>query len=234
MTHSGWVRGTRLAGAVVGWGVALAVVGSSSAFAANPPPPPSPASAFELTGFTAQPGGQAETYTLTVTVTQTHFDGSDPVQNGVEFHAFPTTIYVCGVVTGHSGCPMGPWRALLNTAGQPGISYPRGGTHDVSASAAYTLTLPSGTTLDNNDSIEIYPPAANSEAPGARYTFRMGPSTDPSWPDDVVSGSSALAIPYGELPEVPWAAGLPLLGLAGATTAWMLRRRRPAVHAQAG
>lgn len=206
----------------------LALGGTS--FAAGGPGPGG--SNFELTGFTASQTKTAGTYDLHVTVTQTSWDGSDASPSAPsEFHAFPKTIYLeivrAGgkvVYPGHHGTLIG---ATLVTGEKtpPGILYTNPGpgskSSTVSATADYQVMLPKGVSLSNTDSFEIF----GRGKQGNSYTFRMGPKWsskpskgsnddgDGSWGDDIVSGTTTMTIPAGQLPEVPLAAALPVLGL---------------------
>jgi hypothetical protein len=187
-----------------------------------PPPTPPPSSDFQLTGFTATATNVADQLDLTVTVTQTRPDGSDFTKGSqTEFHAFPTDIWVW--LNGKT--PLGPYEASLTTSPTPGITYSQSGSGSVAATAHYLLTLPVPQSHQSGTyTLEIY----SSSTPGDSKTFRMGPSDDGSWSDDIVSGTAATTVPnvpYGQLPEVPWAAGIPLVGLAA--SAWMWRRRHP-------
>lgn len=197
-------------------------------------PAPGPTPVFELTSFTASPGASANTYNLRVTVTQTGPDGSDfgtpPNISSTEVHAFPQTMYV--VLLGPSGTPKdgtetSPLKAtFISSKPAIGLTYGRGEAGDVSATAHYTLTLPSQ--ASSSDSVEIYP--YSGPGPGSsgfsnqQYAFRMGPNDDASFSDDVVSGITTLGkIPVGQMPEVPYAAALPLVAVAGAGVLWLRR-----------
>lgn len=170
--------------------------------------------------------GETHQYTLAVTVKQTQPDGSDFGHDGnsaaSETHDFPSTIYLD--VTSSSGKVVGgAYRATLTTSPTPGITYKSNGKTSWSASADYRLTLPK--TFSSSDTLSIYPPAAYKRSTGSQDTFRMGPSGDGSWSDDVVSGTTSLGIPVGQLPEVPFAVGLPLLAVGIGTIGWARRRR---------
>jgi hypothetical protein len=212
-----------------GLGIALGLtaIGSTAAWAAPPPPnpPASMGSDFSLTGLTATPvKGDADTFDITVTVTQTQPDGSDFSPGAKEeTHDFPGTVNF--VVNGST--MQGPYAGTLITSPTPGITYPNVGpgipAPQVSQSATYRLTLPSSVVLGTGDTLGIY---SGSER---KFIFRMGPSSDNSWADDVVSGVGQVTIPYGQLPEVPWAAGIPAIGLAVTGLAWMWRLKSRAV-----
>jgi hypothetical protein len=128
------------------------------------------------------------------------------------------------VYPGHHGTLIG---ATLVTGEKtpPGILYTNPGpgskSSTVSATADYQVMLPKGVSLSNTDSFEIF----GRGKQGNSYTFRMGPKWsskpskgsnddgDGSWGDDIVSGTTTMTIPAGQLPEVPLAAALPVLGL---------------------
>lgn len=223
MKHGTWYQAlARKAGALtvgIGMVVAVATLGSMPVFAAGHSHSQSHSqSAFELTHFSATPvNGKSLTYKLTVTVEQVHHDGSD----GGATHDFPPSIYID--VTNASGKVHGPYKANLTPTSTPGITYTSGDhNHPPSATAKYKLTLPR--TFGTNDTVSIHPAAPNKNSSKAKYTFRMGPPKDPSWPDDVVSGTTGYTIPFGQLPEVPYAVGLPLVG--GGVGVLMLAKRR--------
>jgi hypothetical protein len=208
---------------------ALLALGGTS-FAA-PAPAPAPSN-FELTGFTASQTNTAGTYDLNVSVTQTSWDGSDgSLGSTSEFHAFPATIYLEIVGAGGTVVYPGPKGSLiaatLITSGTPGITYDKpgpgpSGSSSVSATAEYQVMLPKGVSLTSSEAFEIY----SSSTPEDVHTFRMGPYTDSSWADDIVSGTTTMTIPAGQLPEVPLAAALPVLGLGVFALAWTRRRGR--------
>jgi len=211
---------------IFGLGIALILtaIGSTAVWAA-PPPPSSPnppaamSSDFSLTDLTAVPiTGEADTFNVTVTVTQIQPDGSDFAPGAKnETHDFPGTVYF--VVNGST--TLGPYAGTLTTNPTPGITYPNVGpgsaAPQVSASATYRLVLPKSVVLGTGDALGIYSGSNHS------YIFRMGPSSDNSWADDVVSGVGQVTIPYGQLPEVPWAAGIPAIGMVTAGLVWMWR-----------
>ncbi|AEJ38324.1 hypothetical protein TPY_0099 [Sulfobacillus acidophilus TPY] len=201
----------------LGMAIALTAIGSEAAQAAALPPS---SSDFELTGLSATPvKGNSNTFDVTVTVTQTQADGSDfTPQVTEETHDFPGTVYF---VVENGSVTEGPYSATLTTSPTPGITYPNLGpgpsAPQISASATYQLVLPSSVVLGGGDNLEIYPGS------NRQYIFRMGPSSDNSWADDNVSGVGQVTIPYGQLPEVPWAAGIPAIGLGPAGLVWMWR-----------
>ena len=183
-------------------------------------------SKFELTDFTANAvKGSARTFNLNVTVTQTSADGSSTEHHS---HSFPRTLYLQVINSSGQLVTPAPLSATLITPGDPDISYPSGHKGSVSATVTYQLVVPSSTALTPHDTLRIFsPPAKNKKSTNAQYTFRMGLKNDPSWSDDVVSGtgSAANSLPTGQLPEVPLAVGLPLIGLGAATVIWMRRPR---------
>jgi hypothetical protein len=205
----------------------------------NPSPPPSN---FELTAFTASPttGPGAYNFDLHLTVTQTSLDGSDvqeePKGATSEFHAFPSTIYVELLNSSGTAIQVSGSTAVSATlVSGTGITYGNTQTGDVSANAVYLLSLPNTVPASPAGyTVEIYPPdqtgptAPPGQTPTLNQaqleTFRMGPQDDPSWGDDIVDGTTTLTPPVGQLPEVPWAAGLPLVGLAAAAGLWSRRR----------
>ncbi len=152
---------------------------------------------FLLTHFSASPmKGAANTYTLTVTVEQYQFDGNDLTNN--ETHYFPTTV----PVTWAGG------NATASLAGSPpGINYLKGQTGTVSSTAQYTLHF--NQPLTSTTQLSIGP-------------FYMTGPVQKNSPDDVVY-DSPITIPYGQLPEVPFAVGIPVVGLGAA--ALLLKRR---------
>ena len=153
---------------------------------------------FILTHYAATPAGKSNTYDLTVTVEQYQFDGNDKTNN--ETHYFPGTVPVT-------------WSGGKTTASlqgsAPGINYKQGQTGNVSATATYTIAFP--TALISTTKLSIGP------------FYMVGPVQTNSQ-DDVVY-DSPISIPYGELPEVPWAAALPLVGLAIGSAVWLRKRR---------
>jgi hypothetical protein len=203
--------------------------------------PPNPPTNFELSAFTAvalanTPG--AYNFDLNLTVTQTSLDGSDvseePAGATSEFHAFPKTIYV--EILNSLGTPIqvsGSTAVSATLVTGTGITYPNSGTGDVSASATYELSLPNTIPASAGGyTVEIYPPdytgptTAGDLNTAQLETFRMGPQDDNSWADDIVTGTTSLKPPVGQLPEVPWAVGLPLVGLGVLGAMWY--RRKPA------
>ena len=228
-----WKSSTRIGLGTAGVGGVLLLVGLTSSIAFAAPPPP--ASNFELTGFSASSvSGSPHTYNLTVTVTQTSADGSDfgtgPNASTTEFHAFPSTIYV-DVVNGSGVVQSSAFSASLTTPGDPGITYSKTETGDKSTTASYRVVLPSSLTLTSGESLAIVSPDESGPAPGSttlntaqKETFRMGPVDDNSWSDDIVSGTTKLTIPTGQLPEVPYAALLPLVALLGGSAFWLRNR----------
>ncbi|MCY0865045.1 MAG: hypothetical protein OWQ57_08850 [Sulfobacillus sp.] len=215
----------------LGLAIVLTATGSSAVWAAPPPapsppnPPASSSSDFSLTDLTAVPvKGHADTFDVKVTVTQNQPDGSDFSPGAKEeTHDFPNTVYF--VVNGPT--TVGPYPGTLTTSPTPGITYPNVGpgsaAPQISASATYQLVLPSSVVLGTGDTLGIY------SGSNHQYIFRMGPSSDNSWGDDVVSGVGQVTIPYGQLPEVPWAAGIPTIGLVTAGLVWMWRLKSRAV-----
>lgn len=168
---------------------------------------------FELTGFSYAPVPTVPNrYALTVTVTQTRADGSDPADQGAESHRFPSQLWVV-VDTAQGQVLDGPFAASLASAPPPTLDYPQPGT----ATAVYLVTLPSS--LSEQEALALAPsPLAGGE------TFRMLSPSDLTGADDVVSDGSGSNLPAGQLPEVPWAALLPLFGLLTAAP-WAIRRR---------
>lgn len=226
-----WKGGSRIGLAAASAGGALLLMGiaSSAAFAA-----PTPPSNFELTGFSASPvSGAPHTYNLTVTVAQTSPDGSDFGTSTTEFHAFPSTIYVDIVDTSGTVEPSA-FAASLTTQGNPGITYLKTETGDKSATATYQVVLPSSLSLTTGQDLAIVSPDETGPSPGSTglntaqtQTFRMGPVDDNSWGDDIVSGTASLMIPTGQLPEVPYAAVLPVVAILGIGAFWLRNRTRP-------
>ncbi len=181
-------------------------------------------SKFQLINLSVSPvQGSSRKFDLTVTVAQNSADGSSDTKN---FHAFPSTIYIQLMKDGNV-VNSTPYSATLITPGNPGITFKPGTHGSVSGAAEYQFSLPSGVSGSQNENLRIFsPPAENSSSSNARYTFRMGISNDPSWSDDVVAGTSdALGnLPYGQLPEVPYAAALPLAGAGAAVLIWRFRK----------
>ncbi|OLZ11565.1 hypothetical protein [Sulfobacillus thermosulfidooxidans] len=204
----------------------------SVALAASPPTPSS--SNFSLTKFSATPNGSSTTYTLTMTVAQTSADGSDfgtgANSTQTEVHAFPPTIYLVlrtangNIVDNTATNPLAA--TLISSTPAPGITYDKNETGSVYATAQYRVTMPQNTA--SSDTLEIYPynAAPGSAFSNTQYVFRMGASNDPSFADDIVSGVTTVGtLPVGQLPEVPYAAGLPALGLAVVLMSWWSRQR---------
>ncbi|HBQ96760.1 MAG TPA: hypothetical protein DD856_18625 [Sulfobacillus sp.] len=220
------VRRVGFAAATLG----IVIASSPMTFAAGPngPGPNGPGnggSKFQLTNLTVSAlKNSSQTFDLMVTVDQTGADGSSSTKY---FHSFPSTLYIQLVKNGQV-VNSTPYSAALITPGNPGITYKPGTHHDVSGTAEYQLTLPSGTSVGQKESLRIFsPPAPNSQSPNAQYTFRMGIASDPLWSDDVVSGTGTVTstLPYGQLPEVPFAVGIPLVGVAASGVIWRLRRK---------
>ncbi len=189
-------------------------------------------SAFTLTNFTATPiHGRQNQYNLSVTVEQTHADGSDKSTDSTSTtHDFPSTLWV--TISGNSS----PFQANLTTSPTPGIRYTKH-SKNPSSTAQYTLQIPRSANIGQNSSLSIYSPESqNSSDPhksgqtdnkkDQSKIFRMGPAGDPSFSDDIVTGTGSFTIPYGQLPEVPYATVLPLLGIAVAGLAWNRQRSR--------
>lgn len=175
-------------------------------------PQPDP---FELTGFSYAPVPTfPNRYALTVTVTQTRADGSDPADQGTESHRFPSQLWVV-VDTAQGQMLDGPFAASLASTPPPTLDYPQPGT----ATAVYLVTLPSS--LSGQETLALAP---STLAGSSGETFRMLSPSDLPGADDVVSDGSRSNLPAGQLPEVPWAALLPLLGLLTAAP-WANRRR---------
>ena len=153
---------------------------------------------FLLTHYSASPvKGQANTYTLTVTVEQYQFDGNDRTNN--ETHYFPKTV----LVQWHNGRE----NAAATLNGTPAaIHYTSTQTGNVSATAQYTLTFPHA--LPSATQLSIGP-------------FYMTGPVQANSPDDMVV-DSPITIPYGQLPEVPFAAMIPVVGLGAA---FLLKRK---------
>lgn len=151
---------------------------------------------FLLTHYSASPSGKANTYTLTVSVEQYQFDANDRTTN--ETHYFPNTV----PVTWAGGSATA---TIDGTAA--GINYQQGQTGNVSATQQYTLTFPKALTSSTELSIGPF--------------YMTGPVQKNS-PDDVVY-DSPITLPYGQLPEVPFAVGIPVVGLGAA--ALILKRR---------
>jgi hypothetical protein len=233
--------------------------GTFSLKAADPaaPPPPACSSNFTLSDFAAHFISSAKdgtaTFSLTLKVGQTSFDGSDQSQEPKgatsEFHQFPNDLYV-EVLTSSGAVVLNsaqhPFKAVLKTSGA-GIRYPNptGGpgtsAGTIYGQATYSLTLPD--TLPPSQGgyvVQIWrsqnpqPQPTSTTSPQYLYTFRMGPpfyigsgpapsGYDGSWADDIVCGVSQARPPVGQLPEVPWAAALPLLGGALLFGAWRSR-----------
>lgn len=154
---------------------------------------------FLLTHFSANPvKGQANTYTLNVTVEQYQFDGDDGTNN--ETHYFPNTVPVS-------------WNGGTTTAtligSKVGINYTNKTTGNVSATASYTLTFQHALTSTTQLSVGPF--------------YMQGPTIQSGRSKDDKVYDSPVSIPYGQLPEVPWAAGIPVVGLAAA--ALILRRK---------
>lgn len=130
----------------------------------------------------------------------------------------------------------GPYSASLVTSPVPGITYNRSQRGGVSSTAQCALTVPPGASLNAGATLEIVAPATEGAPPGGtlttqqQETFRIGPEDDPSWADNVVGGTGQYAIPYGQLPKAPFAAGLPLAGALGVGLVWLKRRKAPAVR----
>lgn len=171
--------GVAAAAALAAWSVAMPVTFAHGG------------GAFELTGFSYK----APTMTqldLTVTVTQTHPDGSDWAGNPSaksETHAFPQDIYIT-LTNSITGQTVGTFPAGL-TAGS-GITYPKGGgSPNISATAEYVLNLPSTVGMGAY-TLQIY----SSHTARDPMTFRMGPYSDSSWFDDVVGGTSSFSLAY--------------------------------------
>ena len=157
---------------------------------------------FLLTHFSAKPvAGKSDTYTLTVTVEQYQSDSDDYTSKSPtsEIHKFPTSVPV-------------KWNnGTVNASLQPGagtLTYQKNGSGTISATAQYTVTFPRALRSTTNLSIGPF--------------YMVGP-VQPNSPDDIVY-DSPITIPYGQLPEVPWAAGLPLI--AGAAGVVMVLRHR--------
>jgi len=196
------------------------------------------------------------TFDLKVTVEQTSFDGSDwnpspNNNNSTEFHQFPPALYV-ELLNGNKVLQdnsfKDPFKATLQTKGA-GITYPspieNPGPVVITGRATYQLTLPDNLPPPKGGKylVQIWetsnlqlPPSSNT-SPKYLYTFRMGPpywvgpgrapsGYDQSWADDIVCKATSIDPPVGQLPEVPWAAGIPLLGAATFFVVW---RRRNAM-----
>lgn len=158
---------------------------------------------FDLTHFSAKPvSGQPRTYTLDVTVEQYQSDPDDYTFRNptTETHKFPSTVPVTwdgGTVDAHL------------QAGAGTLTYSKHGSGTVSASAQYSVTFPTGLKSTTNLSIGPF--------------YMVGP-VQPNSKDDIVYGT-AIPIPYGQLPEVPWAAMVPVVGLGAP---FLLKRARGA------
>ncbi|WP_053959979.1 hypothetical protein [Sulfobacillus thermosulfidooxidans] len=198
------------------------------------PPGPSSGSNFTLTKFTATPSGTSTSYQLTMTVTQTSADGSDfgtgSNASQQEVHAFPHTIYLVlraangNVIDQTANHPL--QATLVSSTPATGITYDQDEKGSVAATATYSLTMPQNVT--SSDTLEIYPynVGPGSSFSNSQYVFRMGPSNDQSFADDIVSGVTTVGtLPVGQLPEVPYAAGLPVLGLAVVLASWWRHER---------
>lgn len=157
---------------------------------------------FLLTHYAAQSvKGRGRTYDVTVTVEQLQFDGNDKTNN--ETHYFPTSV---SVSWGH-----GNKTTATLQGSPPGINYTNTTSGDKSATAEYQFTLPPGATLTRGTQLSIGP------------FYMVGPVQMHS-PDDVVY-DSPITIPYGQLPEVPWAGALPVVGVGLGTAIWLRKRR---------
>ncbi len=183
-------------------------------------------SKFQLTSLTVSSAqGSRQTFKLTVTVTQTGADGSSDTKN---FHSFPSKIYIQLLKGNDNVINSTPYPATLATGGNPGITFEPGQHKSVSGTVNYSFTLPSGVSISRNENLRIFsPPAKNAHSSSAPYTFRMGTPSDPSWSDDVVGGTGTDVenLPYGQLPEVPYAAALPLAGALTAMAMWRFRQK---------
>ena len=212
---------------------------SMPVFAAGQPTPPPPKQQqvnptnFQLKSLSLLsqlPTNQVE---FSVTVEQTSPDGSDFGTSNTEFHAFPNTIYV----SFNDGKSYD--RATISAADQDtGLTYTKSGTTPVSATADYSVSLPSGLTPGNSYTLEIYQPQSYTgpqpSSSDQKYAFRMGPAQDGSWADDLVwmqdfsswPTFSPSPIPTGQLPEVPYAGWLPAVAvLSAAVGIWAIKRR---------
>jgi hypothetical protein len=147
---------------------------------------------FTLTGLAAVDMGTTSTYNfdLAVTVAQTGPDGSDFQESGAtattEFHQFPQSIYV--ELSGAAG-NYGPFAATLVTAGVPGITYSKNAAPGttVSSTADYYVAMPASVPMADF-TLSLY----SSNVQGDTMTFRMGPSADLSWGDDIVGGTTSV------------------------------------------
>lgn len=159
-----------------------------------------PGSVFELTAFTAAASSSPGQADLFLTVAQTQPDGSDFNLNGVpsstEFHAFPATIYID--LSAGASVTMVPAELIPTDAGT-GITYTQTTTGPVSASAEYTLEIPSSLADSSSITAAIY----SVTTQGDPYTFRMGPASDPSWSDDVVYGTTSFSPVIPTSPSQP-------------------------------
>ena len=173
---------------------------------------------FTLQALTETPASSPRAYILSVTVAQTRTDASDfgPSSNtsSTEVHGFPRVLYLVLRSGSHAvdHTNSSPLAATwLSSTPASGISYHPGDKGTVVATAQYRVTLPAGTS--STDSVAIYPYGT----PGyhkTSYAFRMGSRSDHSFSDDVVRGTATLGtLPVGQLPEIPYAALLPSVGL---------------------
>lgn len=159
---------------------------------------------FLLTHYsTALIHSQARTYDMTVTVEQNRFDRD---KTGDENHYFPKMLRV----SWPGGRTTATWKGL-----SPGINYVKTMKGERLATAEYKLVLPPGTILAANTRLSMGP-------------FYMVGALHSHSPDDEVHGS-LINIPYGQLPEVPWAASLPAVGLGLGAAVWLRKRRILAV-----
>ncbi|QSO45431.1 hypothetical protein [Alicyclobacillus mengziensis] len=158
-------------------------------------PSQAPGSNFTLTGFTVTQNPVNYQIDIAVTVAQTRPDGSDFNENGTksttETHDFPQTIYVN--FKNASGQSVGTVAENLSPVSSGvGITYLQSYTSNttISATAYYTLTLPQNLT-PGKYSLNLN----SSSTPYSQTSFRMGPTSDGSWSDDLVSGTTSITSP---------------------------------------
>ncbi len=218
-------------------------------FAAPPNPAPTGPSNptnFQLTSLTlaSQVQGQVD---FSVTVDQTSPDGSDFGTSNTEFHAFPNTIYVSFDGSGNTGSSTYYPATIFSSDKGVGISYNKSGKGPVAATVEYSVRFPSTLSQSGSYTLKIYQPGSyTGPSPSSndqQYAFRMGPpytqggqppTADGSWSDDLVwmgqytswPNLPASSIPTGQLPEVPYAGLLPVVGVVGAGIGIWVRRKR--------
>ena len=221
-----------VAAAGLGAMVGLLALSPAAAFAAGGPAPGGPGgSNFELNSFTVTPvKGTTDEFYLNVSVSQTSADGSDFGTGTTETHPFPQNLYF--YIANSSGTPINSNlldATFVSSSPANGITYQKNETESVTGTAQYEVTIPPSD-YSASDELLIYP---YSNGPGSdynnkTYAFRMGYPSDTSFSDDVISGTTNITIPVGQLPEVPYAAALPAAAVLGAGALWLRRRRASA------